>query len=172
MNQSPAAPSTPSPQPDLPAADEYSQELVRLERQAAEHLAGWQRAKADYLNLKKQMDKERREVAQLAQATVVLEFLPIYDNLKRAMKHIPSEHQSQEWVAGLGHIQKQFEDLLKELGIITIPTIGHPFDPTLHHAVSKVKQPGVQSGQIVAELKSGFKLGDRVLEPAQVSVAE
>jgi molecular chaperone GrpE len=58
------------------------------------------------------------------------------------------------------------------MGLDIIPTVGQKFDPVKHHAVSKVKQEGVEPGVIVEELKSGFAAGDRVLEPAQVVVAE
>ncbi len=157
------------------------EELAKLQKLADEHLAGWQRAKADYLNLKRQAEKEREDIAKYAQAGAVLQFLPIYDNLKRAATHIPDEQKSQDWVKGLTHIQKQFEDILKTMGLTPITTIGSTFDPNLHHAVHKVSglkagsgsagKP-VPSGTIVEEVKSGFMLGDRVLEPAQVTVAE
>lgn len=147
-------------------------DLERLQKLADDHLDGWKRAKADYLNLKKQTDKEKTEIAQFAQAAAVMRFLPIYDNLKRSAEHIPADQQSQDWVKGLMHIQKQFEDVLKQMGIEPIPTVGHDFDPNRHHAVQKVKQEGAKSGSIVAELGSGFMIGDRVLEPAKVTVAE
>lgn len=147
-------------------------ELDRLQKLADEHLDGWKRAKADYLNLKKQTDKEKGEIAQFAQAAAVMQFLPVYDNLRRSTAHIPADQQSQDWVKGVMHIQKQFEDVLKQLGIEPIPTVGHPFDPNRHHAVQTVKKEGVPSGSIVEELGSGFMLQGRVLEPAKVTVAE
>lgn len=146
--------------------------LALLEQQAKDHLAGWQRAKADYLNLKRQTEKEKQEIAQFAQAAAVLQFLPIYDNLKRAQQHIPADQLSQEWVKGVVHIQKQFEDTLKSMGITPIATVGQPFDPNQHHAVQKAKRDGDQPGTVVQEVKSGFMIGEKVLEPAQVVVAE
>ncbi len=111
-------------------------------------------------------------IAQLAQAGAVVQFLPVYNNLKRAEQHIPDDQRSLEWVKGIVHIQKQFEDVLKQMDIAPIAALGQPFDPIKHHAVRKVKQDGVQSGTIVEEIKSGFMVGDKVLEPAQVTVAE
>ncbi len=154
------------------APSALAEKLVRLERQANEHLAGWQRAKADYLNLKRESEKEKQAIAQLAQAGAVVQFLPVYNNLKRAEQHIPDDQRSLEWVKGIVHIQKQFEDVLKQMDIAPIAALGQPFDPIKHHAVRKVKQDGVQSGTIVEEIKSGFMVGDKVLEPAQVTVAE
>lgn len=143
-----------------------------LERQLQEHTDGWKRAKADYLNLKKQSEKEKQEIAQYAHGAAVIEFLPIYDNLKRAIKHIPANQRELEWVTGVAHIQRQFEEALKAMNITPIATDGQPFDPLKHHAVSKIKKDGVASHTVVEELKTGFMVGDRVLEPAQVVVAE
>jgi molecular chaperone GrpE len=143
-----------------------------LERQLQEHIDGWKRAKADYINLKKQSEKEKGEIVQYAQGAVVLEFLPIYDNLKRAIQHIPSESLEAEWVKGITHILRQFEEALKSMNITPIATVGQSFDHTKHHAVSKVKKEGMKPDTIIEEIKSGFMAGDRVLEPAQVVVAE
>jgi molecular chaperone GrpE len=146
--------------------------IVLLERQLQEHIDGWKRAKADYINLKKQNDKEKGEIVQYAQGAVVLEFLPIYDNLKRAIQHIPSDQRDVEWVKGVMHILRQFEEALKSMNISPIKTLGEAFDHTKHHAVSKVKKEGMKPDTIIEEIKSGFMAGDRVLEPAQVVVAE
>lgn len=148
------------------------EKVDQLERQVQEHVDGWKRAKADYLNLKKQSEKEKADVMQYAQASVVLEFIPIYDNLKRAMKHIPADQREVEWVKGLAHIQRQFEEALKAMNITPILTEGQPFDPVKHHAVSKIKKEGVATDTVLEEVKTGFMAGDRVLEPAQVVVAE
>ncbi len=143
-----------------------------LEKQLQEHIDGWKRAKADYLNLKKQTDKEKGDIVQYAQGAVVLEFLPIYDNLRRAIKHIPSDQLEIEWVKGVTHIIRQFEEALKAMNITPIATVGQPFDHAKHHAISKLKQEGLKPDTIIEEVKSGFMAGDRVLEPAQVVVAE
>lgn len=156
----------PTPVPDAP----IDQNL--LQKQADEYLEGWKRAKADYVNLKKQTDKDRQEVSQYIQAATVMEFVPIYDNLKRSARHVPLDQKDTEWVKGVQHIQKQFEALLKKMGLELIETIGKHFNPNLHHAVSKIQQPGIPAGQIVDEVKSGFKNGDRILQPADVVVAE
>lgn len=152
--------------------NEHQEELAKLKAIADQHLDGWKRAKADYLNLKKQTEKEKEELVQFAQAGAVLQFLPVYDNLKRAASHIPNDQQSVDWVKGILHIIKQFDDTLKTMGITPIKTVGETFDPNRHHAVHKVKQEGVKSDVIVEETKSGFLIGDKVLEPAQVVVAE
>ncbi len=148
-------------------------EIEHLQQQVQAHLDGWKRAKADYLNLKKQTDKEKSELAKFSQAAAVMQFLPVYDNLKRAWDHVPADQQQQEWVKGFHHIAKQFADILTNVGLTAIdPQPGETFDPNRHHAVSKVKAEGQPSGAIVATVKLGWLADDRVLEPAQVTVAE
>lgn len=162
-----------NPNDELPMADEHVNELQRLQQQVADHLDGWKRAKADYLNLKKQSEKEKQELAQFAQAAAVLSFLPVYDNLKRAWDHVPQDQRDQDWVKGFQLIAKQFEDILKQAGLSAIdPQPGDPFDPAQHHAVSNVKADGTTSGAVVATVKMGWRAADKVLEPAQVTVAE
>ena len=146
--------------------------IANLQLKAQEHLAGWQRATADYQNLKKQSEKEKQEMASYMTAQTVLEFLPIYDNLKRAVKHIPADQQELDWVKGITHIVKFFEETLRAFGMTVIPTVGETFDHVKHHAISKLKKEGVATDTILEEVKTGFMMHDKVIEPAQVVVAE
>ncbi len=147
-------------------------ELEIAQKQAAEHLAGWQRAKADYLNLKKQTERDQAEITKFANAALVVELFPIYRDLKRALEHVPPEQREAEWVKGIGHIAQQFKQLFQQLGIDEIKTTGQRFNHDLHHAVAKEKRPGAEPGTILDELKTGFTMHGRVIEPAQVRVAE
>lgn len=160
-------------QNNLPSTDPVEiNRIAELERLSQEHLDGWKRAKADYLNLKKQTDKEKMDLVGFATAQTVLAFIPVYDNLKRAIKHIPADQQEVDWVKGVMHIIKSFDGTLQTFGITPIPSIGAQFDPAKHHAISHVKQEGTPSGTIIDEIKTGFVMGDKVIEPAQVVVAE
>lgn len=157
------------------ATSEEPQHLSELElakKQAADYLAGWQRAKADYLNLRKQSEREKQELAQFANAALVMELFPIYDNMKRALSHVPADQRRIEWVKGIEHIHRQFQDLFKALGIEEIKTLGGPFNHDLHHAIAREKREGVKPGTVIDEVKSGFTMHGKVIEPAQVRVAE
>ncbi len=147
-------------------------ELEIAQKQAAEHLAGWQRAKADYLNLKRQTEKDKEELAKFANAALVIELLPIYDNLKRALKHVPEGEREKEWVKGVGHIMQQFTQLFSSLGIEEIKTTGEPFNHELHHAVGKEKREGTAPGTVIDEVHTGFTMHGRLVKAAQVRVAE
>ncbi len=152
--------------------DDKITELEMVKEKMEEYLNGWKRAKADYSNLKKEFEKKETEIVQFANATLILEIMPIYDNFKLAWKHIPEEHKKgDDWLKGIEAIKRQFKDLLKKLGMEEIPTEGEKFDPELHEAVAKEKVEGKESGIIIEEIKSGYKLYDKVLEPAKVKVS-
>ncbi|MDP2683771.1 MAG: nucleotide exchange factor GrpE [bacterium] len=148
-------------------------ELEVCKEKMEEYLNGWKRAKADYSNQKKDFEKKEKEIVQFANATLILEIMPIYDNFKLAWKHIPEDHKkNDDWLKGIEAIKKQFTELLKKLGLEEIPTEGEKFDPEIHEAVAKEKAEGKESGIILEEMKAGYKLYDKVLEPAKVKVAE
>jgi len=147
-------------------------EIQKWQSRAEEYLEGWKRAKADYLNLKKETDKKLEESMQFANAALILQMLPINDHFKLAMEHIPDGEKEKDWVKGIIHIRKEFQDLLKQFGIEEIKTQGEVFNPELHEAVSKEKAEGVESGKIIKEAQPGYKLFNKVLQHARVVVAE
>jgi molecular chaperone GrpE len=142
-----------------------------LAAKCQEYLAGWQRAKADYENLKKETDKKVRELAEFATANLIMEILPIYDNLKLALSHSPAGADGQKWLEGVGHIKKQFEDLLNKFKIKEIETCGSQFNPVYHEAVG-YEDADKPEGEILKELRSGYLLEDRVIQAAQVIVSK
>lgn len=170
-------PTTPTPDPSIPIEADpkvvmaEEQHQMKLAQQVVEYLNGWKRAQADYQNLKRSSEKEKQEIAQFAQWQTITALLPIYDNLKRAIKHIPLDHQKTDWVVGLVHTKRLFDDTLKKLGVEPVATHGQMFDPKLHHAVSKQSAGNLPSGMIVEETQTGWRSGDTVLLPAQVVVA-
>lgn len=148
-------------------------ELELTKKKMDEYLDGWKRAKADYINLKRENEKKQVEIIQFANAALILELLPIYDNLKLALNHLPDDRKDmKEWVKGMEQIKKQFAALLKNLSIEEIKTVGEKFDPELHEAVGREKVEGTESETIIEEIKGGYKLYEKVLEPAKVKVAE
>ncbi|MFH1187680.1 MAG: nucleotide exchange factor GrpE [bacterium] len=157
---------------DQSKIEKLKEELERATKQNEDHLNGWRRAKADYLNLKKETDKKSRELIQFANAGLILQILPIYENFKTACEHIPDEDKKKDWVAGVGHIKKQFEDFLKSLGLEPIKTVGEKFDHNLHEAVGSEKSEGQEDDIIIKEVRGGFKLYENVLEPAKVVVVK
>jgi len=145
-------------------------ELEQLKAQCDEYLNGWKRAKADYINFKKETESRQQMLFEFANATLLAEFLPIYDNLKKAI--LVAGEEKNNWLEGIKQIKKQIEDLLKDHGIEEIKTVGEKFNPEFHEAISKEKKEGVEADTIISETSSGYLLKGKVLVAAKVIVAE
>jgi len=151
--------------------DETQKQIEDLKKQCDEYLNGWKRAKADYINFKKETEEKQKEIIEFSNSVLVVKMIPIYDNLKKAVANIPVD-KNDGWVEGVKQIKKQFEDFLKANGIEEIKTIAEKFNPEFHEAVSKEKKEGVESGIIISEVSAGYLIKDKVLIPAKVVVAE
>jgi len=145
-------------------------EVEKLKAQADEYLAGWQRAKADYINFKKDTEEKQNMIFEFANATLLLEILPIYDNFKKAIALAGEEKNN--WLEGIKQIKKQMEDLIKDHGIEEIKTVGEKFNPEFHEAISKEKKEGIDSGMIISEATPGYLLKGKLLVAAKVIVSE
>ncbi|MFA6322643.1 MAG: nucleotide exchange factor GrpE [Candidatus Buchananbacteria bacterium] len=152
--------------------EELKAELVLAQKKVEEHLDGWKRAKADYLNYKKDTEKYQAEMIQYANAALIAQLLPIYDNFKLAWQHVPAEQQKSDWVTGFGHIKNQFSDFLKNLGIQEIKTVGEKFNPEIHEAVASEEKDGYDADVVFEEVKSGYSLHEKVIYPAKVKVTK
>lgn len=136
----------------------------------AEIRAILQRVQADFENYRKRAQKEKEEFGRYANMDLVMRILPILDNFKLALKHKPKEFQDNGWLEGIGHIERQFEQILADEGVEKIPAIGQKFNPHFHEAVEEVisKKP---PGEIVEEALAGYILGERVIRHSKVKVS-
>lgn len=148
------------------------QDLELASKKAEEYLDGWKRAKADYLNLKKETEKRQQEIVQFASFALICELLPIYDHFKLALSHVPKDQNEAEWVKGFFHVKNQLQDLFKRLGIEEIKTVGEKFNPEFHEAVIHEKKEGFKTDMILEEVKSGYTWHGKVIQPAKVKVAK
>ncbi len=152
--------------------DALQEELEELKKQNQEYLSGWQRARADYSNFQKELEKRQKEMIEFANAATISEILPVYGNLKLALKHIPEDQRENEYIKGLEQIKKQFVEFLKKFNIEEIGTVGEKFDPNFHEAVTYEEKEGFEEGIIFEEISSGYMLNGNVIEPAKVKVAK
>ncbi len=139
--------------------------------ECAAHEANWKRALADYQNLKKDVARERAEMGGYAVLRVVEPFLPILDYVKQAMATKPGVEDKNvaNWIVGVEHIARMFEDGLKDLGLKAIPTLGEPFDAAKHEAVGE-EDGGSAHGTILKEVQTGYELHGKIVRPARVIV--
>ena len=148
------------------------QELQETQAKAAEYLDGWQRALADFTNYKRRMERDQQLNYQNAIGTAVKRYLPIVDDLERALNNRPAEGEGAVWASGIELIYRKFLTALEADGVKPMQAEGTQFDPNLHEAISQEPSPEHDSGQIIEVLQKGYLLGDRVLRPAIVRVAE
>ncbi len=142
------------------------QRLDAMEALAQERLAGWQRAQADYENLRKRTAQDIRDRSLELTTHLLLELLEITDDFDRALA---ADHTTDPdaWVRGVRMIRHKIDTHLQGTGLAAIPAAGVPFDPRSHDAVGQAPGP---AGQIIAEVRRGFRLGDRVVRPSSVIV--
>jgi molecular chaperone GrpE len=146
-------------------------ELETAKNQAEEYLNGWKRAKADYINFKREQEQRQKELIEFANAGMLLDIFPLVDQFKQAMKHVPKEIEGSNWLVGITHIQNNLKNILKGLGIEEIATVGEQFNPEMHEAIEEVNSDQ-EKGTIVEESTTGFRLNGRVIQPAKVKVAK
>lgn len=150
---------------------ELEQKLSEVEAQAAEYLDGWQRSRAEFANARKRLERDRIEARNRASAEYVSKILPILDDFERALENAPEDIEANSWFEGLLLVNRKLTLLLEEMRVEKIEALGQPFDPNYHEALSLKDVDGVESGIVVEELQTGFRLGDRIIRPALVNVA-
>lgn len=146
-------------------------ELAKAQGQAEEYLDQWRRTAAEFANYRKRQEREQAEFIRQANAALIIKLLPVLDDFALAFEHIPEEGANHSWVEGFTLIYRKLQAILEQEGVMPIETIGQPFDPTLHEAVTHEESDEVASGHVIAEVRKGYRLGDRVLRPALVRVA-
>jgi molecular chaperone GrpE len=145
--------------------------LAEAEAKAAEHLAGWQRERAEFTNYKRRVERERAEIYQNAKIDVLAGLLPLLDDFERAMENVPEDLQGNDWTEGIGMIARKMHNLLESLGVTEIEALGQPFDPNFHEAISRDESDDYESDHVMDVLQKGYRHGNRVLRPAVVRVA-
>ncbi len=127
------------------------------------------RTAAEFDNFKKRTERERLTVAEFAKANIIKELLPILDNIDRA--EMLEDKSSEDYIKGIEMIVKQFAALGEKLGIVELAHQGDAFDPNCHEAVMHVEDETFGENVIAEVLQKGYKIGDTVIRPAMVKVA-
>ena len=152
-------------------SEDLNKKLLEYEKKKEEYLAGWQRAKADFLNYKKEERERTEETLKYAGEILSLNLLPILDNFDFASKNLPENLMEDENVKGILQIRKQILDFLKTQGVEEIKAKpGDKFDPSFHEAVETAE--GKEAGIILEEIKKGYIINGKVLRPAKVKVSK
>jgi molecular chaperone GrpE len=161
-----------SPTHLLAEIDALKAENAELRAQADEHLAGRQRALADYQNLRRRTEEEIEHARAAAADRLLRRIVDIADDFDRSVDHAPAELAGDPWAEGIAAIDRKLRAALEAEGVVAIDALGTPFDPALHEAVASVPGSGRPEGEVVAEMRRGYMVGDRVLRPSMVGVSD
>ena len=153
------------PETEAPSAGGDIEELRRERDALQDRLL---RTAAEFDNYRKRVERDRRDVADLAVADAVQDLLPIIDNLERALQAAAEQDPLRK---GVELIHRQMEDLLRKRGVRPIEALGADFDPNIHQAVAHEESDTHREGEVMEELQRGYRLGDRLLRASMVKVA-
>jgi molecular chaperone GrpE len=129
------------------------------------------RMAADFSNYRKRNDAERAEFAKFAKADLIARLLDVLDGYDRALSTVPDELKGQPWVEGMWLVERKLRTVLESEGLEPIDSLGKPFDPYLHQAVAYIESEEPE-GTVIEEHQKAYRLHDRVIRPALVTVAK
>jgi molecular chaperone GrpE len=159
------------PAAKLEEIENLKNELNEMRTKADEYLDGWQRARADFANYKKRVERDQAQVYQMAVGSIVKRYLEVLDDLERALNNRPASGEGATWAEGIELVYRKLLAILEAEGVKQMDADGQFFDPNLHEAISQENSPEHESGQIIEVIKQGYLLGERVIRPALVRVA-
>ena len=165
--------------------EDLKKKLEECQKLKEEYLAGWQRARADFLNYKKEEMERIGEFFKYANLNLILKILPILDNFEITEKKLPENLKADVNVRGILQIKNQILDFLKSQGVEEIKSVGERFDPNFQEIVEIVeikdynspttqqgKKQYIESGVVIEEIQKGYKINGRLLRPAKVRVTK
>lgn len=177
---------TPSTQPDATAEPAHTggddddatieslpaDALALAQAEAAKYKDMALRGAADFDNYRKRSRREVDDARKGGREELLKDFLPVFDNLERGLQSAQRATEIKPVVDGLAMVLKQFESTLGRAGITRVPTVGSPFDPSVHEAIQQVETAEHAPGTVVAEVQPGYAAGERLIRAAMVVVAK
>ncbi|HEV8654808.1 MAG TPA: nucleotide exchange factor GrpE [Candidatus Limnocylindria bacterium] len=148
-------------EPEAPATPAKMEELTN----------DLKRMTADFANYRKRNEAERTEFAKFAKADLIARLLDVLDGYDRALATVPDEVKGQPWVEGMWLVERKLRSILDAEGLEPIDSLGKPFDPYMHEAVAHVESDKAE-GTVIEEHQKAYRLHDRVIRPALVTVAK
>jgi molecular chaperone GrpE len=149
--------------------DALKKQLEETEAKASEYKDKWIRSEAEFQNYRKRIERDHESTRISMKSEIVKKVLPVLDDLERALQNRPSDDL---WAGGIELIVRKFQGVLESEGIRKIEAEGAEFDPNFHEAISNEPSEEVESGHVIAVVQNGYMLGERVIRPALVRVAQ
>ena len=146
---------------------QLEKKLADTEEELAALTDQYQRMLAEYANYKRRTEQEKMQIGLFTKAELLTELLTSVDNMEKAIAAPAGE----DYKTGVDMVLRQFMDVLAKMGLEAVGVEGEPFDPNVHNAVMREDADGVEEETVTAVFQKGYKLGDKVLRPAMVKVA-
>lgn len=161
---------------EVDASEQASAEIEALKKQleeseskASEYKDSWMRSQAEFQNYKKRLERDNESIRIGMKGDIIRKILPLLDDLERALQNRPED---QSWANGIELIVRKFQTTLEGEGVKKIEAQGAEFDPNFHEAISHEPNEDVPSGHVIEVVQNGYMLGERVIRPALVRVAQ
>lgn len=147
-------------------------EVEALKRQSADYLEGWQRAKADFINARKEEEKQRGELLTYATQGLMRDMIGVLDSFNLAMSNKEMwERVDIGWRTGVEYIYQQLVGILKDRGMLEVGQVGDPLDLSLHQPMGERETDEITQAETISEvIQKGYKIGERIVRPAHVLV--
>jgi molecular chaperone GrpE len=149
--------------------DALKAQLAEAESKVSEYKDGWQRSQAEFLNYKNRIARDNEMLYASMKGDIIKKVLPVLDDLERALQN---RVEGDAWASGIELIARKLQNMLDAEGVKRIAAEGAAFDPNFHEAISHEPNGEVESGHVIAVVQNGYILGERVIRPALVRVAQ
>ena len=149
--------------------DALKKKLEEAESKTSEYKDSWLRSQAEFQNYRKRIERDNEMMYASMKGDIVKKVLPVLDDLERALQNRPADNA---WANGIELIVRKFQTILENEGIKKIEAVGMEFDPNFHEAISHEPADGTNSGHVIGVVQNGYMIGDRVIRPALVRVAQ
>ena len=144
-------------------------QLKEAESKAGEYKDGWARSQAEFQNYKKRIERDNELMYASMKGDIIKKVLPALDDLERALQNRPADDA---WASGIELIARKMQNILEGEGLKRIDAKGKPFDPNFHEAISHEPNDEFESEHVIDVVQNGYMLGERVIRPALVRVAQ
>jgi molecular chaperone GrpE len=145
------------------------QQLKEAESKMVEYKDGWARSQAEFQNFRKRMERDNETFKSSTKGDIFKKVLPVLDDLERALQNRPADDA---WANGIELVARKFQNILDMEGVKKIEAKGAAFDPNFHEAISHEPSDEVESGHVIDVVQNGYVIGERVVRPALVRVAQ
>ena len=169
----PASPGAAAKEPQ-PEGEELAASIAAAEEEARQHYDKLLRVMAEFDNFKKRQARERDELVRFGNEKLLAELLPALDDLDRVLEHLPIDPSDEvkAFADGVALARRSLGATLEKYGLSQVPALGAPFDPAQHEAIAMVESGAQAPGTVLAVHRQGYRLFDRLLRPAMVTVAK